>query len=69
MLTQLLSIKGRKLESSLERNKQKRAIWQDPSGSIAADPGGQEHSVRFWQLSLELDRNDAWESDVGWTSQ
>lgn len=38
MLTQLLSIKGRKLETSLERNKQKRAIWQDPSRSIAADP-------------------------------
>lgn len=35
---QLLSIKERKLEMSLEGNKQKRAIWQDPSRSIAADP-------------------------------
>lgn len=38
MLTQLLSMKGRKLETSLERNKQKRAIWQNLSRSIAADP-------------------------------
>jgi hypothetical protein len=38
MLTQLVSIKGRKLETSLERNKQKRAIWQYLSRSIAAGP-------------------------------
>lgn len=38
MLTQLVSIKARKLEMPLEGNKPKRAIWQCLSWSIAADP-------------------------------
>lgn len=38
MLTQLVSIKGRKLEMSQERSKQKRAIWQHLSRPIAAAP-------------------------------
>lgn len=39
MLTQLASIKGRKQETTLERNKQKKTvIWQDLLKSITMYP-------------------------------